>query len=132
MPRKASSRPTDFELEILSVLWARGDSLIRDIHEALLPSKPDLSRATVAKIMDVMIGKGFIEQISDRRPLYFRAILSQAPTQKSLVRDLLDRVFKGSPTHLVLQALSTKRASREERERIRQMLDKLDETDPKK
>jgi len=126
MPSKSLlPRPTDAELEILNVLWERGPSTVREVHEVLLKSK-DIGYTTVLKLMQIMSEKGLVSRDeTDRRHVY-EAERAQDETQRQLLSDLLDRAFKGSATQLVQQALSSKKASREELAEIRRMLDELE------
>lgn len=126
MPSKSLlPRPTDAELEILNVLWERGPSTVREVYEVLLESK-DIGYTTVLKLMQIMSEKGLVNRDeTDRRHVY-EAERAQDETQRQLLSDLLDRAFKGSATQLVMQALSSKKASREELAEIRRMLDELE------
>ena len=125
MPGKRLPRPTDAELEILNVLWQRGPSTVREVYEVLLESK-DIGYTTILKLMQIMSEKGLVNRDeSDRRHVY-EAERAQDETQRQLLADLLDRAFNGSPTKLVMQALSSKKASKEELAEIRRMLDKLE------
>jgi predicted transcriptional regulator len=126
MPRPKSTRPTDFELEILSVLWDDEIATVRDVHEKILPSRPNLGRTTVSKIMDVMVAKGMIEIASEERPARYQASIDRKQTQKSLVRDLISRVFQGSPAKLIMHAVSGKKASRDELDEIRKLIDSME------
>lgn len=125
MTGKTLSRPTDAELEILNVLWRRGPSTVREVQEVLLENK-DIGYTTVLKLMQIMAEKGLVSRDeTDRRHVY-EAERAQDETQRQLLSDLLDRAFNGSPTKLVMQALSSKKASKEELAEIRSMLDELE------
>jgi BlaI family penicillinase repressor len=125
MPSKSLPRPTDAELEILNVLWQRGPSTVREVYEVLLENK-DIGYTTVLKFMQIMSEKGLVSRDeSDRRHVY-EAERAQDETQRQLLSHLLDRAFNGSATKLVMQALSSKKASREELAEIRRMLDELE------
>lgn len=125
MAGKNLPRPTDAELEILNVLWQRGPSTVREVYEVLLESK-DIGYTTVLKLMQIMSEKGLVSRDeSDRRHVY-EAERAQDETQRQLLSDLLDRAFQGSATKLVQQALSSKKASKEELREIRRMLDELE------
>jgi predicted transcriptional regulator len=125
MAGKSLPRPTDAELEILNVLWQRGPSTVREVYEVLLESK-DIGYTTILKLMQIMSEKGLVSRDeSDRRHVY-EAERAQDETQRQLLTDLLERAFNGSPTKLVMQALSSKKASKEELAEIRRMLDELE------
>lgn len=127
MPRKPPlKKPTESECAILDVLWDRGQSTVREVHEALAP-RQKIGLTTVLKLMQIMTTKGLVERDTDVRPQVFWAAQPRGQTQKALVRDLLDRAFRGSPGSLVLQALSLRKTSPEELEQIRALLDELEE-----
>ena len=125
MPSKTLPRPTDGELEILNVLWRRGPSTVREVYEVLLENR-DIGYTTVLKLMQIMAEKGLVNRDESDRSHVYEAERAQDETQRQLLSDLLDRAFNGSPTKLVMQALSSKKASREELAEIRRMLDELE------
>jgi len=112
-------KPTEAELAILRVLWARGPSTVRDVAEAM-----DRGGAytTILKLMQIMTEKGLIVRDDASRAHVFEAAYSEDHTQQQLVKDLLDRLFDGSAAKLVMQALATRRASPEELREIRRVL----------
>lgn len=122
----ASSRPTDAELEILNVLWDLGPSTVRDVQERLDEARPT-GYTTVLKLLQIMHGKGLVERDESRRAHVYRAADSREVTQRHLVRDLLQRGFGGSAETLVLRALEARGSSPAELERIRDLLDGLEE-----
>ncbi len=123
---RTSSRPTEAELEILHVLWERRDCTVRDVHEALRQHS-GTGYTTVLKQLQIMHDKGLVERDETRRAHVYRAAVSKKRTQKRFLADLLRRVFDGSPSRLVLQALGDHKASREELREIRSLLDRLDQ-----
>lgn len=123
MPKPRAPRPTDAELEILNVLWRRGPATVREVHEELRLSKPALGYTTALKLMQIMAEKNLVRRDERQRAHVYEARLPEEQTQAQLVGDLLERAFKGSAKKLVLQALSSKRASAEELAEIRQLLD---------
>lgn len=125
MASKNLQRPTDAELEILNVLWQRGPSTVREVYEVLLESK-DIGYTTILKLMQIMSEKGLVSRDESDRTHVYHAKRAQDETQRQLLSDLLDRAFNGSPTKLVMQALSSKKASRKELAEIRRMLDELE------
>ena len=118
-------RPTPAELEILRVLWDRGPSTVREVHEGL-----DRQRATgyttVLKLLQIMTEKGIVTRDETERAHVYAARLPEADTQRQLVGDLLDRAFGGSALKLVLHALAARKASPAEIARIRRMLDEME------
>jgi BlaI family transcriptional regulator, penicillinase repressor len=117
-------RPTEAELELLRVLWQRGPSTVREIHDSLSDAK-DTGYTTTLKILQKMTDKGLVQRDESERSHVYSAAIKAEKTQRQLVRDLLQRAFGGSPGQLVLQALSEKRASAEELAEIRRLLDRL-------
>jgi len=128
MARRRTSGPTDRELAILSVLWERGPSTVREVHEALHQEEGETGYTTTLKLMQIMVEKGLLvrEEDDGRRHIY-RPALSEERTQKQLVQNLLDRVFAGSAEKLVMRALSARKVSPNELKRIRRMIEELEE-----
>lgn len=118
-------RPTDAELEILRVLWEEGDCTVRRVHETLSKSR-DMGYTTILKLMQIMFEKGLVTRDESQRSHVYRAKQKATTTQRQLVADLLSRAFGGSTEKLVLQALSAKRASKEELAEIRRILNDLE------
>lgn len=127
MSRETSPKPTPGELEILRVLWARGPSTVRDVHEALAKSK-DMGYTTVLKLLQIMTVKGMVKRDEGARAHVYEARQPAEKTKRQLVGDLLQRAFSGSASDLMLHALSTKKTSHEEIEEIRRMLDEYEGT----
>ena len=125
MPKRP--RPTGGELEILQVLWNRGPSTVREVHEVLTETKPGTGYTTVLKLMQIMAEKGLVSREEKSRAHVYTAQIPREQTQRQIVRELLDGVFAGSAARLVMQALSAKKASPEELSEIRHMLDHLEE-----
>src|SRR5918911_3762790 len=122
MAKTSVPRPTDAELTILRVLWARGPSTVRQVHDVLGRERP-AAYTTALKLLQIMTEKGLVERDERDRTHIYRARLTEDQTQRQLVRDLLDRAFGGSASKLVMQALSAKRATPEELGEIRRLLD---------
>jgi predicted transcriptional regulator len=118
-------RPTPAELEILHVLWTRGASTVRDVHEELNAAKPT-GYTTVLKLMQIMAEKDLVRRDAKQKAHVYQARLRREQTQSQMVRDLVDKVFGGSASGLVMNALSTKRASAEELAEIRKTLDEME------
>src|SRR5438270_6888702 len=110
MPKWKLPRPTDGELEILQVLWERGPSTVRDVHDVLSKTKP-MGYTTVLKLMQIMAEKGLVKRNEDQRAHVYEASAPRQETQRRMVDEMLDRVFGGSAAQLVMQALATKKAS---------------------
>jgi predicted transcriptional regulator len=114
-------KPTDAELAILRVLWQRGPSTVRQVHDALNETKKT-GYTTVLKFLQIMHEKGLVSRDEAPYAHVYRARLPREEAQRTLVADLLNRAFEGSMSGLVLQALSSKKASKEELSQIRKIL----------
>ena len=118
-------KPTASELEILRVLWARGPSTVREVHEALRVKK-DLGYTTVLKLLQIMTAKGTVRRDEGRRAHVYQACQPARETKRQLVGDLLQRVFEGSASQLLIHALEGRRTSRKELEELRRLLDEYE------
>ena len=125
MADRTLPRPTDAELAILRVLWSRGAVTVRDVHDELIRSQPT-GYTTVLKLLQIMTEKGLVVRDESQRAHIYQARLSEQKTQRQLLADLVDRAFGGSAAKLVVQALAGKRASAEELEQIRNLLDEME------
>lgn len=115
-------RPTDAELEILTVLWSRGASTVREVHEVLSRRKPT-QYTTVLKFMQIMADKGLVRRDEQNRAHIYEASRPREWTQRQLAGDLLARGFAGSAKSLLVGALSARRASAKELAELRKFLD---------
>jgi BlaI family transcriptional regulator, penicillinase repressor len=125
MDREKPPRPTDAELAILRVLWNRGPSTVREVHDALGPERT-VGYTTVLKLLQIMHEKGLARRDEQARSHVYEAAFPQEQTQGQLVGDLLERAFGGSATRLVMQALSARQVSSQELAEIRQLLDQIE------
>jgi predicted transcriptional regulator len=124
-PDRRDSGPTDAELRILRVLWAKGPTTVRDVHEVLNAERP-AAYTTTLKLMQIMLEKGLVTRNESSRTHIYTANVAERQAQRSATADLLGRLFGGSAAALMQQALSVKPSSREELRRIREMLDALE------
>jgi BlaI family transcriptional regulator, penicillinase repressor len=115
-------KPTVSELEILHVLWERGPSTVREVHDALSEKKP-LGYTTVLKLLQIMTTKGLVRRDEQQRAHVYEAWQPAAKTKRQLAADLLQRVFDGSASQLMLHALAERRGSKQEIEELRRLLD---------
>jgi len=124
-------RPTNAELAILGVLWRRGSSTVRDVHEALRGERDEpVGYTTVLKLLQIMTEKKLVKRDTRSRTHVYAAAVSEATTRGQLLSDLVERAFGGSSLALVLQALSSTRATPTELEQIRRLLDERKEGQP--
>ncbi|SPF54878.1 Transcriptional repressor, CopY family [Candidatus Sulfopaludibacter sp. SbA4] len=118
-------RPTDAELEILTVLWSRGRSTVRDVHDAIALRKPT-QYTTVLKTLQIMAEKGLVRRDEEQRAHIYEASRPREWTQSQLAADLLQRAFSGSAKSLLLGALSAHKVSREELAELRKFLEEYE------
>ena len=129
MPRKPSTHPNDVELAILRVLWERGPSSVRQVHEALRRGRQTGYTSTL-KMMQVMAEKGLLRRDDSQRPQLYRPAVPAEQTQRRIVRDLIDRVFGGSARQLVMRAVESENVTDEELAEIRSLLDRAERGKP--
>ena len=122
-------RPTDAELEILTVLWSLGPSTVRDVHETIARRKPT-QYTTVLKTLQIMAEKGLVERDEKQRAHIYSAARPREWTQQQLAGDLLRRAFGGSASSLMLGALAAQRASPEELAELRKFLEEYEKGKP--
>ena len=119
-------KPTESELEILSVLWENGPSTVRFVNEKIGLRK-NTGYTTTLKLMQIMHEKGMVERMMDGRTHIYSAIASQDEMQVRLLDRLLQTAFSGSASRLVMQALGNHKASEEELREIKDLIKKLEE-----
>ena len=117
-------KPTESELEILRVLWDRDLASVREVHEDLARTK-DVGYTTTLKLMQIMHEKGLVRRNDSSKTHIYQAAVSKEKTQKHLVGKMINTLFGGSPTELVIQALGNHKASPQELEEIQQLLNNL-------
>jgi BlaI family penicillinase repressor len=125
MSHEPPQKPTTSELEILHVLWARGPSTVREVHEALSEQK-SLGYTTVLKLLQIMTAKGTVRRNEDQRAHVYEACQPATETKRQLVSDVLQRVFEGSASELMIHALEGRRTSKKELEELRRLLDEYE------
>jgi BlaI family transcriptional regulator, penicillinase repressor len=117
-------KPTESELEILRVLWDRDLASVREVHEELAKTK-DVGYTTTLKLMQIMHEKGLVKRDDSFKTHIYQAAVSKEKTQKHLLGKMINTLFGGSPTELVIQALGNHKASPQELEEIQQLLNNL-------
>ncbi|MGC2662137.1 MAG: BlaI/MecI/CopY family transcriptional regulator [Bryobacteraceae bacterium] len=115
-------RPTDAELEILTVLWSVGPSTVRGVYDVLNRRRP-AQYSTVLKFMQIMADKGLVRRDETQRAHIYEAAKPREWTQQQLAGDLLDRAFSGSAKALLVGALSARKATKKELDELRKLLD---------
>ncbi|MEO8778761.1 MAG: BlaI/MecI/CopY family transcriptional regulator [Rhodanobacter sp.] len=126
---KISRRPTAGELDILRVLWLQDGCTVREVHDLLRPAV-STGYTTTLKLLQVMHAKGLVVRDDAQRAHVYRAAVSKEHTQKRFLLDLVQKMFEGSSSKLVLQALGSQPPSRQELDEIRSLLDRLDSESP--
>ena len=122
MPKTpAPPKPTAAELDLLQTLWPLGSATARQVHEAIIRDKPDVSYATVLRLMQIMHGKGLLIRDESERSHVYAPAQAQDSLQTNLLKDLMQKAFAGSAKALVLAALRSG-ISKKEREEIEKML----------
>ena len=124
MAQQKPSRPTESELEILQVLWAKENATVREVHEILSASK-DVGYTTTLKLMQIMHEKGLVSRNDSSKTHIYQPVVSREKTQKHFVGTMIDNLFLGSPAQLVMQALGNHKTSPTELEEIQKLLNTL-------
>lgn len=119
-----SNKPTESELEILQVLWNEKTATVRTVHEELLKTK-DAGYTTTLKLMQIMFEKGLVTRDSSNKTHIYQPAVSRENTQKQFLNKMIDSLFAGSSSDLVMQALGGHDASAEELNKIQELIDQL-------
>ena len=117
-------KPTESELEILQVLWSRGLASVREVHEELSKTK-DAGYTTTLKLMQIMHEKGLVKRDDSVKTHIYQPAVSKEKTQKHLLGKMINTLFGGSTTQLVIQALGNHKASADELDEIQKLLNNL-------
>jgi BlaI family penicillinase repressor len=114
-------KPTESELEILQVIWKKGQCTVRDVHEELTKNK-DAGYTTTLKLMQIMHEKGLVERDTTAKTHLYKAVITREQAQQTALDKIISTVFKGSTSDLVIQALGHHRASKDEIDAIKSYL----------
>lgn len=120
------TKPTDGELEILNILWQKGPSTVREVHEAVVEKKKDAGYTTTLKLMQIMLEKKMLKRNASNKTHIYEAAISQEATQGQLLTRMIENVFNGSASDLVLQALGSHKADAKELEKIKAYLEAIE------
>jgi len=129
--KPSPQKPTSSELEILRVLWSRGPSTVREVHEAL-SEKKSLGYTSVLKFLQIMTAKGTVRRNETQRAHVYEACLPAEQTKRQIAGDVLQRVFEGSASQLMMHALAGRKASAEEITELRRLLDRYEKDQSEK
>ncbi len=124
MKAEIKIKPTESELEILQILWEKKSCTVREVHEILERNK-ESGYTTTLKLMQIMLEKGLVERDSSSKTHIYKPLVNQQKTQQHLLSKMIDNVFNGSASRMVMQALGNHKASKEELDAIKQYLDDL-------
>jgi predicted transcriptional regulator len=117
-------KPTESELEILQVLWDKEKATVREVHDELSKTK-DSGYTTTLKLLQIMFEKGLVTRDDSNKTHIYQPAVSKQKTQKQLLDKMINTLFAGSSTQLVLQALGNQKTSKDELEEIQKYLDNL-------
>jgi len=118
-------KPTESELEILNILWEKGPSTVRDVHEVLEHSK-EAGYTTTLKLMQIMYEKKLLKRDTTAKSHVYTANVSQEKTQGQLVKKFIDSVFNGSASQMVMQALGNHKTNKKELDEIKKYLEEME------
>jgi len=121
-------KPTESELEILQVIWKKGQCTVRDVHEELAKNK-DAGYTTTLKLMQIMHDKGLVERDTTAKTHLYKAVITREQAQQTALDKIISTVFKGSTSDLVIQALGHHRASKDEIDAIKSYLREFEDRD---
>lgn len=122
---KDTIKPTEKELEILQILWEKGASSVKDVHE-VMGGEDANGYTTILKLMQIMYEKGLVTRQKSGKLHLYRAVPTQESTQKIMITKMIDTVFQGSAAQLVMSALGQRKSSKEELEQIKKYLEQLE------
>jgi BlaI family transcriptional regulator, penicillinase repressor len=120
---KQVPKPTEGELELLTILWERREATVRDVFEAVNERRPVVYTG-VQKLMQIMLDKGLVERDASERAHVYRAAIAKDDTERRFMRELSDRFFAGSAAQLALRALEMEPASDDDLREIRKLIAK--------
>ena len=118
-------KPTESELDILKILWENGDCTVRQVHE-IFASNKEIGYTTTLKLMQIMHAKGLLERDESSKTHIYKALVSRDKAEKQMLSKIIKDVFDGSAARLVMQALGNHQASNAELEKIKQLLNELE------
>lgn len=129
MAKRSPAKPTDGELEILQILWKLQTATVRDVHDELVKSRR-VAQTSVATMMQLMLKKGLLQIVDDRRPQKYAATVDSGATKSSLLAHLIKSVFQGSPRHMLMHLFTSKKMSPARRAKIEKLLEDMDDQPP--
>jgi BlaI family penicillinase repressor len=125
MAKEVLYKPTESELEILNILWDKGSATVREVHDVVSQQKPS-GYTTTLKLLQIMFEKGMVTRTLQGKLHVYKASFKRQKAQAQMVKKMIDTVFNGSASQLVMQALGQHKASAKELEEIRAYLSSLE------
>jgi BlaI family transcriptional regulator, penicillinase repressor len=125
MTKKQPPKPTEKELEILQILWSRGPSAVKDVHETM-GGDSENGYTTILKLLQIMHEKGLVTRQKSGKLHLYKAVPSQENTRQQIIDKMIDTVFQGSAMQLVVSALGNKKSSKQELQEIKKYLEQLE------
>jgi BlaI family transcriptional regulator, penicillinase repressor len=122
-----SSEPTKSELEILQVLWEYGPSTVRFVNDKLNEQKREVNYMSTQKLMLIMLDKGFVTKDASQMTHVYKAAVDESKTKGDMLDKVVDNLFNGSASSLMMQLLGNKKISPEEMEEFKELIKKIDE-----
>jgi BlaI family penicillinase repressor len=119
------SKPTEKELEILRIVWEKGPISVKEVHE-IMGGDDSNGYTTILKLMQIMNEKGHLTRQKSGKLHLYKAQISQESTQRHAVDKIIENLFKGSASQLVMSALGSRKSTKGELKAIREYLDQLE------
>ncbi len=122
----ATLKTTDSELEILEILWKTGTATVRQVNEELEYKGKNVGYTTTLKMMQIMTEKGLLDRDMDGRTHIYRPLIQAGTARNALIDRVANAAFGGSAMKMVLQALGNHKATPEELDEIKALIDSLE------
>ena len=123
MARPKAKELTERELEVMHVFWERGESTAADVRDALESQGRELAYTTVATLVRILLDKQFLKQTCEERPFKFKPARSYEEVSRTMLGDLVQKVFGGSRARLLVQLFDEEKLTPQEQQRLREILD---------
>ncbi len=125
--KSISSEPTKSELEILQVLWQYGPSTVRFVNDKLNEQKREVNYMSTQKLMLIMLGKEFVTKDTSQMTHVYKAAADESKTKAYMLDRVVDNLFNGSASSLMMQLLGNKKVSAKEMEEFKELIKKIDQ-----
>lgn len=121
-------KPSETELEILQILWSRGDSTVKQVNDTMNETKK-VGYTTTLKIMQIMFQKGMLKRDETSRSHVYQAMINASSVEDSMIKKLVNGVFGGSTSEMILSALGSQKASKEELTKIKEFIKNIEDNE---